>query len=81
MSKAKAREHRKYILAKARALPGKTCEWPGEICLKQADEIHHGRGRVGPMLNDQRYWWYLCRAHHRYLHDHAREARKLGLLK
>jgi len=81
MSKAKAKEHRKYLLAKARALPGKMCEWPANQCLNMADDVHHGAGRVGTMLNNQKYWWFLCRRHHDWVHSHAREARKLGLLR
>ncbi len=81
MSKAKAKEHRKYILARARALPGKVCEFPGVTCTSQANDIHHSHGRSGAMLNDQRHWWFLCRQHHSWLHSHARDARKLGLLK
>ncbi len=81
MSKAKEREVRKYILEKARWLPTKMCEWPGTGCVREATEIHHARGRVGKMLNDKRYWWALCREHHRYLHDHGKQSRKLGLLR
>ncbi len=81
MSKAKAREHRKYILARARALPGKICEWPGETCINCADDIHHLKGRRGKMLTDERYWTFLCRGHHRWIHDNTRSARALGLLR
>jgi hypothetical protein len=82
MSKAKAKEMRKYILARALALPGKSCEWPGNIvCVNRADDVHHACGRAGAMLNDQRHWWFLCRQHHSWIHCNAREARKLGLLK
>ncbi len=81
MSKAKAKEHRKYILARARALPGKICEWPSNVCTQPADDIHHLRGRRGKMLTDQRYWMFICRDHHRYIHDHAKESRQMGLLK
>ncbi len=80
MSKAKGIEYRKYILARARALPGKRCEWPTDPCVNQADDVHHTRGRVGKMLNDQRYWTFLCRQHHHWVHTNAREARKMGLL-
>ncbi len=80
MSKAKGIEYRKYILARARALPGKMCEWPSNLCTSPADDIHHLKGRVGKMLNDQRYWTFLCRTHHRWIHDNARAARSMGLL-
>ncbi len=80
MSRSKAREHRKYILAKARALPGKVCEFPGSTCTNQADDIHHSNRRSGKMLNDQKFWWFLCRAHHRWVEDNKKEARKMGLI-
>ncbi len=82
MSPSKAKEHRKYILARARALPGKVCEMPSGIpCTQLATEIHHTRGRRGKMLTDERYWTFLCRECHRWVHDHARDARQLGLLR
>ncbi len=81
MSKAKEKEYRKYLLARAQALLGKGCEYPGSLpCTNRADDIHHACGRSGAMLNDQRHWWFLCRTHHIWVEDHKKEARKLGLI-
>ncbi len=80
MSKVKEKEYRKYILARARALPGKFCEWPGMSCVNRADDVHHTHGRRGKMLNDQKHWTFLCRHHHRWVHDNAKAARAMGLL-
>lgn len=74
------RSLKKYVL-----LQRYFCEYPATdgcpSCMKPATEIHHMRGRAGAMLNNVKYWLPICREHHRYLHDHGREARELGLLK
>lgn len=80
MSKKKCVEHRKYVLARARALPGKRCQWPA-ICHDQADDVHHMNGRAGKMLNDQTHWMFLCRRHHSWIHANTRAARAMGLLR
>ncbi len=81
MSKAKMKEHRKYILARARWLPGKFCEMPGSIpCVNHADDVHHMNRRSGEMLNDQRFWLAVCRQHHHWIETNKREARQMGLI-
>lgn len=60
------------------------CEMPSRTgapsCLNRATQIHHMKGR-GKNLNSVVYWLAICNDCHRYIHDHANEARKLGVLK
>lgn len=54
------------------------------LCLglepARATEVHHARGRNGPLLFDTRFFIPSCRAHREWPHLHPREARTLGLL-
>ncbi len=79
VSKKRSLELRQYEKLKTEALPWAYCEWPNG-CHKPADQVHHIRGRAGKLLNDKRYWSLLCMDHHRAVHDHPADARKLGLL-
>jgi hypothetical protein len=54
------------------------CAMPG--CLSPSREIHHKRGRIGPLLLIKEFWAGLCAAHHRWIGEHPREARELCLL-
>jgi hypothetical protein len=83
VSKKRAKELRKYYWERGNFLAMRRfCEMPKVgICLNPATDVHHEKGRRGKTLLDKRYWWAMCREHHRWIHDHAREARKLGLLK
>lgn len=86
VSKKKASEQAIYRKLKNDALaPGPLCEFPSlngydSGCVNRATQIHHAKGRQGELLNDQRYWWMLCMEHHRYVHDHPNQARKMGLI-
>ncbi len=86
MSKSKAVEHRKYLKLKREAFSTyKACEFsewnsPVASCTRPATDIHHCNGRIGKMLNDQKYWIFLCREHHQWVEDNKKEARKRGLI-
>lgn len=43
-------------------------------------EIHHQRGRLGRLCNDERFWVAVSRAGHQWIHEHPSEARAKGLL-
>lgn len=45
-----------------------------------ATDVHHQRGKVGPLYLDERFWLPVSRAGHRWIHDHPRESRALGLI-
>ena len=52
-----------------------------QICGKAySRDVHHRAGRYGGLLNDTLWWMALCRTCHDWVHDHSREARKLGYL-
>jgi len=59
------------------------CEVPREIhdCTFYSSQVHHIKGRKGPLLNDTRFWMAACQNGHTWIHDHPNEARKKGLLK
>lgn len=46
----------------------------------RATEIHHVRGRIGTMLNDETHWLAVSREGHEWIHQHPSEARKRGWL-
>ncbi len=85
MSKAKSKDMAKYRKLKSELFSEfRFCEFPDRYfptCGSEATEVHHQNGRVGPMLTDRKYLWLLCREHHRWLHDNAKAARAMGLLK
>jgi len=47
--------------------------------IRLASECHHMRGRNGKLLMDERYWLPVCRKCHRFLTEHSKLARELGL--
>jgi hypothetical protein len=54
------------------------CRFPG--CGKPMEDCHHIRGKLGPLLMDQRFWTPVCRFHHWWIGAHPAVARALGLL-
>lgn len=63
------------------------CEMPSPTgavsCLGRSAQIHHMKGRAGPLLNDVRWWMAVCASCHTYIEDHKKEmrARKVILYK
>jgi hypothetical protein len=50
-------------------------------CFKPGHhELHHVRGRLGPLLTDDRFWVALCPACHRWVHENINEARQRHLI-
>lgn len=47
--------------------------------IKLARECHHMRGRNGDLLLDERWWLPVCVSCHRWITDHGKQARELGL--
>ncbi len=81
MSKAKSKEHRKYLKLKDETFSEfRYCEWP-DGCGQMATQVHHAKGRSGSLLCDKNFWWLLCVEHHAWIHDHPNKARQIeGLL-
>ncbi len=50
-------------------------------CTNLSNDVHHRKGRVGKQLLDRRSWIAVCRPCHARLHDHPKEARKMGWIK
>lgn len=44
------------------------------------NEVHHVRGRLGPLLMAERFWIALSKQGHRWVHEHVNEARERGWL-
>lgn len=45
---------------------------------RPSSQIHHIRGRLGPLLLDERYWLAVSWEGHRWIHDNPAIARKRG---
>jgi len=60
----RAREERIYRTLVQPFLEAKQyrCEWP-EGCFNPATQVHHARGRRGPLLLDERWWRASCHFH------------------
>ena len=87
VSKKRAKENRMYLArATAFKLAHPKCEvWlplnlTNPICEGFTQDIHHVFGR-GKYLLVESTWLPVCRACHRYIHDHPDQARTLNLLK
>lgn len=89
MSKRRARASRIYAPMAEAWKAGKGCCCAGLrvagrlICREQShacEDVHHARGRLGPLLLDQRFWKPVCRKAHNFLGNNPNMARALGLL-
>jgi hypothetical protein len=82
-SKKRAKELRAYAKLRKTMLVNAFCEFSSDHtpCGSRAEELHHIRGRIGHLLNDRNNILLVCREHHRFIHDHGKQARALGLLK
>lgn len=57
------------------------CEWWLKHGLKvKATELHHERGRRGPLLLNEKFWHSASASGHAKIHKHIMLARSLGLL-
>lgn len=78
MSKAKKREHRKYLQQRRVFLeknPRCAVDKQHTSC-----DVHHMRGRAGSLYLDERFWLPVCRGCHDWIHKHMDEARQKGFL-
>ena len=74
----KAADLKEYYAMRARFLANvDLCE----VChTDRPVEIHHRRGRVGPLLTDLRHLLATCSKCHDWIHEHVEEARTLGYI-
>jgi hypothetical protein len=57
------------------------CEWWLKHGVKvKATELHHERGRRGPLLLNEKFWHSASASGHAKIHKHIMLARSLGLL-
>jgi hypothetical protein len=52
---------------------------PGRHVIRLTADCHHIRGRNGELLLDERWWLPVCSWCHRFITEHGRLARQLGL--
>ena len=48
--------------------------------VRNTNDIHHVKGRIGVLLNDFTYWMATCRVCHTHIHENPRESRMKGWL-
>jgi hypothetical protein len=80
VSKKRAGENRVYASLKNHILETRIyCEMPSRTgapsCLNRATQIHHMKGRTGPLLCDVTWWLAVCQDCHTYIEDHKKEMR------
>lgn len=84
-SQKRSKEERLYQAKRIIFLQENECcmiHLPG-ICTNKTTDIHHsysGKDRQQYFL-DESTWYATCRACHDWIHQHSKEARKLGYLK
>ena len=76
--RSKAPAYRAAVAEFLAANPRCQCGRPG--CRRPSEDVHHTRGRAGPLLMDRRFWLALARPCHDWVRDHVPEARALGLI-
>jgi len=75
---AKKRKIDDYYNAEAAAwIPGRRC---AVFPSKAATQVHHVRGRLGPLIIDKRFWKGVSMEGHVWIDANRSKARKLGLL-
>lgn len=57
------------------------CEAKISGCSYEATEIHHKKGRIGNLLQDDTNFLAVCRNCHRWIEEHPKEAKELGFSK
>jgi len=53
------------------------CMYPG--CISLEVTLHHGKGRLGSLLTDKRFFKSLCWPHHQHIENNPALALTLGL--
>lgn len=81
VSKARAKRLREYharvkVWKLGRECVGGPCPLKPHPC----EDCHHRRGKLGPLLMDERHWVPVCRALHQWIDRNRALARELGLI-
>jgi hypothetical protein len=78
VSPKQARRLREYAQLRAAFLVANPrCGFPS--CDQPATDVHHRRGRIGPLLLDVAKWTAICRPHHSWVTEHPEAAVELGI--
>lgn len=76
-STKRALEMGEYLWKSKRFL---ACHPRCERCGGRPVELHHERGRIHSLLNDERFWHALCKVCHEWVHRNINKARDAGLI-
>lgn len=82
---SRQRQYRKDAEAFIKKWPMCAChvdllKYEGVKCSEDSSEVHHMRGRLGPLLLDQRFWVPVCRKAHAWIDANRKKARQYGWL-
>lgn len=79
VSPKQARRLRQYSKLRSEFLAEhERCEFVAG-CTQASTEVHHKRGRVGPLLLDTAHWLPLCHDHHAWTTEHPAMAVEMGM--
>jgi hypothetical protein len=79
MSPKRKKQYKAYLILKS-VLLRKYPYCQVGTCMNKATQLHHKKGRTGELLTDERWVLPICSSCHSWIHDHANEARRIGLL-
>lgn len=76
-SKKRQRQEKEYLVKRKEFLAKfPMCEFNG--CEKEANTIHHSRGRIGGLLTNEKYFVSLCMEHHQFIELNPQFAKDNG---
>lgn len=78
MSSSRRDKMKDYMKLRSVFLRGRPCAFPG--CMRQAEDVHHSRGRAGKLFLAVEFFIGLCRRHHDWVGNNIEKARQLGLI-
>jgi hypothetical protein len=82
-STKRAKQEREYLkIRRSLLLSSPACQAHlPNICTGQATDVHHMKGRIGPLLTDPEHFLLVCRSCHQWIELHPKEAKELGFSK
>lgn len=76
----RAKENKVYLtLRKVYLENHKVCEIGVKGCRREATTVHHGKGRIGKLLTDIRYFVAACGNCHVWCEANVNEAKEMGV--
>jgi len=80
-SKQRVRDESYSLIRKAFLIKNPICQACLEGCTITAGEVHHMKGRIGPLLLDISNYLAVCRECHKIIEENPEMAKKLNLSK